>query len=205
MKGPKFFIARGGFNTQEVITRPPLLRALDEVAYVSEAWTIQLRVLSEFAVEDFYPSLPTGQEPVGMPAEVHFATFVATSLTTLAYGMEGAHAVCKNRVRTLREELEQLLKTVEVYLRRHYKTLLEHKGNAREVLLTAMNGGLKAGVIDLAKQGGRLAPEVPIRAPPVRHGHAGLHAAEGAGGGRRGIQPHGESDVLEAGARKNSL
>ena len=56
-----------------------------------------------------------------MPAEVHFATFVATSLTTLAYGMEGAHAVCKNRVRTLREELEQLLKTVEVYLRRHYK------------------------------------------------------------------------------------
>ena len=155
LEGPKFFIARGGFNMQEVITRPLLLLALDEVAYVSEAVTKQLRTLSEFAVEAFYPPLAAGQAPASMPAQVHFATFVAAFLATLEYGMEGAQAVCKNRVRTLREELE-LQKTVEVYLRRHYTTLLHHKDKVREVLLTAMNGGLKAGMIDLAKQGGVL-------------------------------------------------
>ena len=111
---------------QEVITRPLLLLALDEVAHVSEAVTRQLRALSEFAVEDFYPPVPAGEEPVAMPADVHFATFVAALLATLEYGMEGAQAVCKNRVRTVREELEQVQKMVEVYLRRHYKTLLQH-------------------------------------------------------------------------------
>ena len=71
--------------------------------------------------------------------------------------MERAQAVCKNRVRALREELEQVQKTVEVYLRRHYTTtVLNYKDKVREVLLTAMNGGLKAGMIDLAKQGGVL-------------------------------------------------
>ena len=39
------------------------------------------------------------------------------------------------------------------YLRRHYPTLWNHKDKVREVLLTAMNGGLKAGMIHLAQQG----------------------------------------------------
>ena len=79
----------------EVITRPLLLLALDEVALVSEDVTKQLRALFEFAVEDVYPTLPVEQAPVGMPAKVHFATFVAAFLATLEYGMEGAQAVCK--------------------------------------------------------------------------------------------------------------
>ena len=73
LEGPKFFIARGGYNMQEVITRPLLLPALDEVAYESEAVTNQLRTLSEFAVEEFYPPLSAGQAPASMPAQVHFA------------------------------------------------------------------------------------------------------------------------------------
>ena len=166
LEDPKFFIARGGFNMQEVISRPRLLLALDVVTYISEAMTNQLRALSEFAVDHFSPPLPAGQAPVGMSAELHFATFVAAFLATLEYGMEGVQAVCKNRVRTLRGELEQLQNKVEVYLRRHYKTLLDHKDRVRKVLLTTMNGGLKAGMIDLAKQGGVLHPKYLYAPPP---------------------------------------
>ena len=43
-----------------------------------------------------------------MPAVAHFATFVAAFVATLEYGTEGAQAVWKNRVRTIREELQQL-------------------------------------------------------------------------------------------------
>ena len=39
LEGPKFFIAGGGYNMQEVITRPVLLLSLDGVAYLSEAVT----------------------------------------------------------------------------------------------------------------------------------------------------------------------
>ena len=56
--------------------------------------------------------------------------------------MDEAQTVRKNRVRTLWEELEQAQKTVEVYLRRHHKTLLDHKDTIRDVLMTALNGGL---------------------------------------------------------------
>ena len=41
-----------------------------------------------------------------MPAEAHFATFDAAFMATLEYGMQGAQAVCRDRVRTVREELE---------------------------------------------------------------------------------------------------
>ena len=93
LEGPEFFIARGGYNKQKVITRPLLLLALDEVTYVSEAVTKKLRALSGVAVEDCYPPLPAEQAPVGMPAQVYFATFVAAFLATLEYGMKGAEAV----------------------------------------------------------------------------------------------------------------
>ena len=57
----------------EVVTRPLLLLVRNEAANVSGAVTKKLRALSEFEVEHFLPPLPAGQEPVGMPAEVHFA------------------------------------------------------------------------------------------------------------------------------------
>ena len=63
-------------------------------------------------------------------------------MASLEYGMDEAQTVRKNRVRTLWEELEQAQKTVEVYLRRHHKTLLDHKDTIRDVLMTALNGGL---------------------------------------------------------------
>ena len=88
---------------------------------------------------------------------MHFATFVVAFLTTLESSMEGARAVCKNnRVRTVRKELEQTQKTAEVYLRRPFKPLLDHKDNVFEVLITVMNVNKHAGMIDLAKQGGVL-------------------------------------------------
>ena len=81
---------------------------------------------------------------------MHFAKFVAVFLATLDYGIEGAQAVCKTRGRTWLEDHGQLQKTVKGYLCRHYTTLLEHKDRVREVLPTAMNGALEAGMIDLA-------------------------------------------------------
>ena len=97
---------------------------------------------------------------------VHLVTFVAAFFATLEYGLERAQAVCKNRVRALREELEQVQKTVEVYLRRHYTTtVLNYKDKVREVLLTAMNGGLKAGMIDLASRGASCTGSTNTRPP----------------------------------------
>ena len=91
----------------EVITRPLLLLALDEVALVSEDVTKQLRALFEFAVEDVYPTLPVEQEPVGMPAKVHFLHVCCGVLGDPGIRHGGsAGGVQKNRVRTLREELE---------------------------------------------------------------------------------------------------
>ena len=60
---------------------------------------------------------------------------------------------------------------VEVYLTYHYTTLLNTKYKVREVFLTAMKGGLKAGMIDLAKQRGVLhrnntRPPRPAQASP---------------------------------------
>ena len=43
-----------------------------------------------------------------MPAEIYFVTFVAALMETLEYGMEGASPVCKQRIATLRSELEQV-------------------------------------------------------------------------------------------------
>ena len=165
-EGPTFVIARGGGTLQEGIIRPLWLLALDEVAYVSETVTKQLRALPECVLEYFHPPLPAEQVPVGMPAELQFATFVAAFLATLEYGMEGAQLVCKNRVGILREELERLQKTVGVYLWHHFKTLMELKGKVCEVLLTAINGGLKARVIDLARKGGVFRQKYQYAPPP---------------------------------------
>ena len=72
----------------------------------------------------------------------------------------------------MREELEHLQKTVGVSPRRHYTTLLDHKDKVREVLLTAMNGGLKAGMIGIPKQGGVLHRKDQYAPPPFgRHPH----------------------------------
>ena len=70
----------------EDISRQLLLLVLDKVADVSEAVTKQWKTMSEFAVEDFFPPVPAEVAPVALPAEVHFATFVAAFMT-LEYGM----------------------------------------------------------------------------------------------------------------------
>ena len=57
------------------------------------------------------------------------ATFGAALIESLEYGMESAPLVCKQRVATLRSELEQVKKLVGVYLRRHFNTLAGHSVN----------------------------------------------------------------------------
>ena len=91
-----------------------------------------------------------------MPAEIRFVTFVAALIETLEYGMEGAPAVCKQRVATLRSELEQVQKLMEVYLRPHFNTLAEHSVEVRQLLLSNMTIGLHEGMKALAVQGGEL-------------------------------------------------
>ena len=56
---------------------------LDNVVDVSEAVKTQLKTMSEFAVEELFSPLPAGVAPVAMPAEVHFATFVAAIMASL--------------------------------------------------------------------------------------------------------------------------
>ena len=65
------------------------------MAHFSEKVITQLKALSEFAVDDFFPPVPPVETPMAMPADVHFATFVAAFTETLEYGIEGAQAVCK--------------------------------------------------------------------------------------------------------------
>ena len=105
------------------------------MAHVSDKVVAQLKALSEFAVEDFFPPVPAGETPLAMPAAVHFATFVAAFMETLEYGMEGAQAVCKNRSSNLRGELEAVQKLVEVYLRRDFGNLTPYSAKVRELLL----------------------------------------------------------------------
>ena len=129
---------------------------LDSVAYVSGAAPQQLKSLSEFAVEDSPPPVAIGETPRAMPAEIRFVTFVAALMETLEYRMEDAPAVCKQRVATLRSELEQVQKLMEVYLRPHFNTLAEHSVEVRQLLLSNMTIGLHEGMKALAVQGGEL-------------------------------------------------
>ena len=161
-EGGEFFVARGGYNVPENINRALLLQMLDKVAHISEKVITQLKALSEFAAEDFFPPVPAGETPLAIPADVHFATFVAAFMETLEYGMEGAQAVCKGRVSQLRGELEAVQKSVEVYLRRHFSNLSPYSAEVRELLLRAMNGGLKAAMIALAMRRCAL-PGTPVR------------------------------------------
>ena len=50
-------------------------------------------------------------------------------------------------------------------LRRQFSTLLEHSAKVRELLLTAMNSGLRDEVTALATQGGALHRKHPVAAP----------------------------------------
>ena len=84
---------------------------------------------------------------------------------TLEYGMECAPPVCKQKVVTLRSELEQVQKLVEVCLRRHFNTLPEHSMKVRQMLLSNTNIGLHEGMNALAVQGGELYGKHTYAAP----------------------------------------
>ena len=161
-------------NAKHSINRVLLLLVPDKVAHVSEKVITQLKPLSEFAVEDFFPLVPAGATPLAMPADVNFTTFVAAFMETLEYGMGGAQAVCKGNVSHLRGELEAVQKSVEVYLLRHFSQLSWHSAKVRKLLLKAMNGGLKDAMTALATQGGGDLPETPVRPPPAGTGVAML-------------------------------
>ena len=109
-------IARGGFDVSEDINRALLVIVLDTVAHVSDAVLKQLKTISEFAVEGFFPPEAIRETPRAMPAEIHLVSFVATLMETVKYRMKVAMPVCKQRVATLRSELEQVHKLVEVYV-----------------------------------------------------------------------------------------
>ena len=154
----------------EDINRAPLLLVLHKVAHVSEEIISRnLKALSEFA--DFFPPVPAGETPLAVPADVPFALFVAAFMETLEYGMEGAQAVCKGRVNHSRGELEAVQKSVEVHLRRHFSNLSPYSAKVRELLLEAMNGGLKDVITVLTAQGGVLFRNHPYAAPPAGTGY----------------------------------
>ena len=118
----------------------------------SNAVLKQLKTTSEFAVEDYFHPVAI-EAPRAMPAGIHLATFVAALMETLEYGVEGAPPVCKQRVATLRSELEQVQKLVDVYLRRYFHTLAGHSMKVRQLLLSNMNICLHEGMKAVAVQG----------------------------------------------------
>ena len=67
-------------------------------------------------------------------------------------------------------EMEELQRMLEVYLRRHSSSLLAHSAKVRELLLTAMNSGLKDEMTALATQGGVLHRNNPFAAPTAGTG-----------------------------------
>ena len=182
---------------QKFITRPLLILALDEVPYISETVTQQQpRALSEFAVESVLLSSASragagGYVGRGAPHRACYGV-----LGDLEYGMERAQAVCNIRVSTLQKELEKVQKKEEFCLRRHSKkTLLELKGKVREVLLTAMNGGLKAGMIHPVKQGGGVLRQKHRYAPPPLVG-TGIPMATLAFTPLRGLVEEGAGSII---------
>ena len=96
-------------------------------------------------------------------------TFVAALMEILEYGMEVAPPQCKHRVATLRSELEQVQKLVEVYLRRRFNTLAEHSVNVRRLLLSNMNIGLHEGMEALCGAGRRAVQEAYLRCASSRN------------------------------------
>lgn len=69
---------RRGLNIAEDVTRPVKLMVHEHVAHVSNATTRQLKTLFEFILKKLFPPAPTGETLLAMPAEVNFASFVAT-------------------------------------------------------------------------------------------------------------------------------
>ena len=96
-------------------------------------------------------------------------TFVAALMEILEYGMEGAPPECKQRVVTLRSELEQVQKLVEVYLLRHFNTLTEYSVRVRQLLLSNMNIGLHEGMDALCGAGRQAVQEAYLRCVSSRN------------------------------------
>ena len=122
----------------------------------SDAVLKQLKSTSNLAVGNSPPPVALGETPRAMPAEIHLATFLAALMETLEYGMEGAPPVCKQRVVTLRSELEQVKTLVEVNLRRYFNPMAEHSVNLRQLFLSHMIICLHEGMKALAVQGAEL-------------------------------------------------
>ena len=185
-EGPKVFIARGGVNVSEEINRGLLVIVLNTVAHVSDAVLKQLKTMSEFGVEDFFTPVAIGETPRAMPAEIHCATFVASLMETLEYGMEGAPPVCKQRVAPLRSKLEQVQKLFEVYLRRHFNS-----GGALGEGSTAAavkHEHRPARRHESARGAGRRAvQEAHLRCASPRSSEFHGHPHQGAGGGGRRV------------------
>ena len=113
---------------------------------------------------------------MAMPADGHFATFVADSMETHEFDVDGAQAVCKKRVNNLRGDLEAVKKSVEVYLRRHFRNITPYSFKVCELILEAINGpeGRHGGARDA---GGCALPETPVRCPPLGHRPTHDHAS----------------------------
>ena len=67
----------------QTIRRQLMLLVFDMVADGAQDFTKRQETLSELAVEDSLPPLPAGVTMVAIPADVHFATFVAAFVPTL--------------------------------------------------------------------------------------------------------------------------
>ena len=80
---------------------------------------------------------------MGLPAELHFSTFISAFMAVLEYGMENAPPACISTVAELRHALEAVEKSVRTYLQFHARDLASYSQNVRELPVCAMNHSLE--------------------------------------------------------------
>ena len=105
-----------------------------------------------------------------MPAEIHFGTFIAAFMAVLEYGMEDAPVTCTHTVRSVRDALGKVERELLAYLQFHHLVLAPYNAQVREVLIQAINAGLKDAMYKLAVDAAAVRRQYPLVPPPPGSG-----------------------------------
>ena len=112
---------------------------------------------------------------MGLPAELHFSTFISAFMAVLEYDVENAPPACITTVAELRQALEAVEKSVRTYLQFHSRDPAPYSQNVRELLVRAMNHGLEEATYKLALAVAGVWRLHPLTPPPPGAGPAFQH------------------------------
>lgn len=164
--GPKYFLLRGSFDVGRAMDIGRLRMLTKNKAHITTQSARQICELWDCKVEHFCPPLLPGTVPTAMPAQVHLATLAEVLMTSIEYGMGAAPEICAERVKSLRRELELVVKRVDAYRHRHYTLLAPFPVDVRNLLVEAINHGMDDWFHAVAMQADELQGAHPDGAPP---------------------------------------